>query len=270
MHFKSIFLSLIGFVLTFSVALAQGETKSAKEIYEEVTKRHGRPVEVEIQRMTLTDDKGTEHVRSLKRYTRTVGPGEHRYLMVFHSPATIRGASIVTWKRRFKNDGQWIFLPANGGQPVRIVNGGKKNYVMGTDFTAEDLTPESADNLSFEKQEEGVLDGKRHYVLKLTPKDADYKKETAYKYRLVWIDKQTYFLRRTDYYDWRDTLVKRQTSSNIKKVEDDMWRADSHLMENFAKNHKTRIEVIERDFDTASVPMELFFERTLTSGDHVR
>ncbi len=77
-------------------------------------------------------------------------------------------------------------------------------------------------------------------------------------------------MKRTDYYDWRDTLIKRQTASSVKKVEDDTWRADRHVMENFKAGHKTVVEVIERNFDDSSVPMELFFERTLVSGDHVR
>lgn len=262
-------------ILLPSAAVAQKETgaadkKTGEEIFEEVAKRHARPVEFEIQRMTLTDEKGTEQIRSLKRYSRAVGPGEERYLMVFHSPPPIRGASIVTWKRRFKKDGQWIYLPANGGNPVRIVNGGKQNYVMGTDFTTEDLTSEPTDKLTFKRLKDETLDGKPHFVIDVSPKDAELKKETGYKFRRLWIDKQNYFLMRTDYYDWRDTLIKRQTASDVEKIEGDTWRANSRLMENFEKDHETRVEVLERSFDESSVPLELFFERTLTSGEHVR
>jgi hypothetical protein len=274
MRYRYLIVFLIGALLPFTAA-AQDKNNSAgeetgKDIYEEVAKRHGKPVEFEIQRMTLTDDKGIEEIRSLKRYARTVGPGEHRYLMVFHSPPTIRGASIVTWKRRFKKDGRWIFLPASGSGPVRIVGGGKQNFVMGSDFTAEDLTSEPSEKLSFERRKDEMLDGRLHFVIDVFPDDTEFKKETGYKFRRMWIDKKNYFVTRTDYYDWRDALIKRQTASDFKKVEGDVWRANTHLMENFAKSHKTRIEVIERDFDAASVPMDLFFERTLTSGDHVR
>lgn len=276
MRYAYLILFLAGVLLPFAAA-AQNETDNAKEqtgkeIFEEVSKRHARPIEFEIQRMTLTDDEGNEQVRSLKRYSRAVGPGEQRFLMVFHSPPPIRGASIVTWKRRFKKDGQWIYLPANGGNPVRIVNGGKQNYVMGTDFTTEDLTSEPTDKLTFKRLKDESLDGKPHFVIEVRPKDAELKKETGYKFRRLWIDKQNYFLMRTDYYDWRDTLIKRQTASDVEKIEGDTdaWRANSRLMENFEKNHKTRVEVLERSFDESSVPLELFFERTLTSGDHVR
>ncbi len=274
---RKLVLFLIGVLLPFTVAAAppEKETKpiekmTGKDIYEEVGKRHARPVEFEIQKLTLTDDKGTEEVRDVKRYGRTVGPGEQRYLMVFHSPPAIRGAATITWKRRFKKDGQWIYLPANGGKPIRIVSGGKKNFVMGTDFTSEDLTSEPSDKLTFERLKNEMLDGKEHFVIDVTPKDAELKADTGYKRRRLWIDKENYFLRRTDYYDWRDTLIKRQTASGVKKIEDDMWRADSHTMENFKDGHKTRVEVIERNFDKSSVPLELFFERTLISGDHVR
>lgn len=243
---------------------------TGKEIFEEIGKRHGRPIEFEIQKMTLTDDKGNKHIRDLKRYARAVGPGEQRFLMVFHSPPEIRGASVVTWERRFKKDGQWIYFPANGGDPMRIVNGGKKNYVMGTDFTSEDLASEPTDKLAFKRLKDEVLNGKSHFVIDVTPKDSELQKETGYKLRRIWVDKENYFLMRTDYYDWRDTLIKRQTVSNVKKIEDDTWRADSRLMENFEKNHKTRIEVIERSFEESSVPLDLFFQRTLTSGDHIR
>ena len=277
MYTKKLVLFLIGTLLSFTVAAAQSKKETTppgkmtgKEIFEEIGKRHARPVEFEIQKITLTDDKGTEEVRDVRRYSRIVGPGEHRYLMVFHSPPTIRGAATITWKRQFKKDGQWIYLPATGGKPVRLVNGGKKNYVMGMDFTSEDLASEPSNKLGFERQKDETLDGKAHFVIDVTPKDAELKAETGYKRRRLWIDKENFFLRRTDYYDWRDTLIKRQTASGVKRVEDDTWRADSHTMENFKAGHKTRVEVIERNFDDSSVPMELFFERTLVSGDHVR
>ena len=277
MRCRKIVLFLIGLLLPFAVTAASADEKktpvekmTGKEIYEEVGTRHGKPIEFEIQKITLTDDKGAEEVRDVKRYARTVGPGEHRYLMVFHSPPAIRGAATITWKRRFKKDGQWIYLPATGGKPVRLVGGGKKNYVMGTDFTAEDLASESSDKLKFERQENESLNGKEHLVIDVMPKDADLKSETGYKRRRLWIDKSNFVVMRTDYFDWRDKLIKRQTASNLKNVEDDVWRADVQTMENFKDGHKTRIEVIEREFDESSVPLELFFERTLVSGDHVR
>ena len=211
---------------------------TGKEIFEEVGKRHGKPIEFEKQKLTLTDDKGTEQVRDVKRYARTVGPGEQRFLMVFHSPPAIRGTATITWKRRFKDDGQWIYLPATGGKPVRIVSGGKRNYVMGTDFAAEDLASEPVSKLAFERLDDEEVDGKDHFVIEVTPKDADLKAETGYKRRRLWIDQENFFVMRTDYYDWRDTLVKRQTASDVKNVEDDVWRADSQTMENFKDGHK--------------------------------
>ncbi|MEM8743395.1 MAG: outer membrane lipoprotein-sorting protein [Pseudomonadota bacterium] len=273
---RKLVLFLIGLLLPLTLAVADDKDKTpvekmtGEEIYEEVGKRHGKPIEFEIQKITLTDDKGAEEVRDVKRYARTVGPGEHRYLMVFHSPDAIRGAATITWKRRFKKDGQWIYLPATGGKPVRLVGGGKKNYVMGTDFTAEDLASESSDKLAFERQDNETLNGNEHLVIDVMPDDADLKSETAYKRRRLWIDKSNFVVMRTDYFDWRDKLIKRQTASNIKNVEDDVWRADVQTMENFKDGHKTRIEVIERKFDEDSVPLDLFFERTLVSGDHVR
>lgn len=246
------------------------EDMTGKEIFEEVGERHGKPIEFEKQKITLTDDKGTEQVRDVKRYARAVGPGEQRYLMVFHSPPAIRGAATITWKRRFKDDGQWIYLPATGGKPVRIVSGGKRNYVMGTDFAAEDLASEPVSKLSFKRLDDEEVDGKDHFVIEVTPEDAQLRAETGYKRRRLWIDQENFFVMRTDYYDWRDTLIKRQTAADVKNVEDDVWRADSQTMENFKDGHKTHVEVVERSFDEDSVPLELFFERTLISGDHVR
>jgi len=266
---RQIFLALaMAYLLLPSGAAA--EELTGKKIIEEVRQRHARPVEFEIQRLTLTDKNGTEQVRSLKRYSRTVGPGEQRYLMVFHSPKTIRGAAIVTWKRRFKKDGQWLYLPANGGKPVRVLEGNKTNFVMGTDFTGEDLSFENPDDLEFERQTDEVIDGDSHYVVDVTAKDKTLKQETGYKFRRLWIDKKNYFVMRTDYYDRRGKLVKRQTASDVKKIEDDMWRATVQVMENFEKKHKTQVEVLERDFDVSSVPVDIFFQRTLISGDHVR
>ena len=99
MRFTFLFVVMSIVLLPLTVAAqttdsASEEKQTAKEIFEEVGKRHGRAIEFEAQKMTLIDNKGNESVRQLKRYARAVGPGENRFLMVFHSPKDIRGASM--------------------------------------------------------------------------------------------------------------------------------------------------------------------------------
>ncbi len=258
---------LVGLLVICSAAAKE---LTGRQIMDEVTERQEKPYEFEVQTMTLSDRSGTKEVRTVKRYVRKIAEGEFKYLMVFHEPSGIKGVALLTWQHNDKDDDQWMYMPAYGKKTKRIAKGGRKNYFMGTDYTFEDLVSESRDKFTYERRPDEVLDGVSHFVVDVYPKDPQLKKETGYKYRTVWVRKDIFFITRTDYFDKRGKLIKRQTAGDLFNVEGQLWRSKSSYMDNFKKNHATRIEVVERDFDKQLVPEKIFRGRYLTSGKHVR
>ncbi|MEP4378371.1 MAG: outer membrane lipoprotein-sorting protein [Alphaproteobacteria bacterium] len=243
---------------------------TGRQIMDEVSERHDRPFEFEVQKMTLIDRSGNEEKRDVQRYAREISDDETRYLMAFHAPSGIRGTALLTWQQDNQDDDQWLYLPAQGNRAKRIAEGGRKNYFMGTDYTFEDLISESRDKFSYERLPDETIDGTEYFVVDAFPQDATVKAETGYKSRRFFVLKDIFFIARTDYFDRRGRFIKKQAAEQIEQIDGDMYRARISLMDNEKLKHKTRIEVIERTFEEGDVPEQLFHTRFITSNRHLR
>lgn len=251
-------------------APAVAQEMNGRQIMDEVSKRHDRPYEFEIQKMTLIDKSGNTEKRDVQRYARELGEDDTNYLMVFHAPSGVRGTALLTWQHDTKDDDQWLYLPAQGRKAKRIAKGGRKNFFMGTDYTFEDLISESRDKFRYERLADETIDGVDYFVVDAFPEDATVKAETGYKFRKLFIRKDIFFIARTDYYDRRGRYIKQQIAMDIKQIEGDMYRSRISLMDNQKLKHKTEIEVLERTFEESDVPEKLFKTRFITANKHLR
>lgn len=268
------------FVVAVAVATAHAQEMSGRDIMDQVSDRHDRPYETEVQGMTLIDDRGNIEARTLRRYAREVDGGLYRYLVVFDEPAGVHGVALLTWQNKGASDDQWIHLPAYGRQMKRSADGGKRNYFMGTDFAFEDMTSEDRSKFRYDRQPDETVEIKDEtgatvdtvdaYVVDAHPKDEALAAETGYQYRRLYVSKDRFFIRRIDFYDRRGRFLKTQNSWDMVQIEGDTWRADTTLMDNEKERHKTLIHVQERDLDEASVPEGMFEQRWVTSGRHMR
>ena len=248
----------------------QAEDITGRAIFDEVAKRHEASHEFEQQTMTLTDDKGNHEVRQVRRFALKGQDGQFKYLIVFDSPPGAKGTALLTWQHADAQDDQWLYLPAQGDRTKRIAKGSKKNYFMGTDYTFEDLVSESRDKFAYARLADTSLDGIDCFVVDVTPTDANLVKETGYKKRRVWIRKDNFCIVRTDYFDKKEKILKRQTATGLANVAGSMWRATDSFMENLSNGHSTRVRVDKRLLDEGSVPEEYFQQRFLLAGQHMR
>lgn len=263
---------LLAFLLCFAAvpAHAADAPLTGRQIIDQMSDRHEAPAEFEFQTMTLVDKAGNQEVREVRRYSLKDKDGQFRYLIVFLSPAGVKGVALLTWQHKQTEDDQWMYLPAFGDKLKRIAKGGKKNYFMGTDYTFEDLVSEDRDQFKYERKADETVDGKDHFVVEMTPLDKASAEESGYKKRMLWIQKDIFYTVRTDYYDKSDKLAKRQTFTDLQNVAEQMWRAQSAQMDNFKDQHKTRIKIGKRSLKAADVPDGNFQHRYITSGKHAR
>lgn len=265
-----IWLAVAAMLAAGQTGIAAAQEPTGRQILDEASKRHSRDFEAEVQRMTLYAKGAVTETRELRRLTRKVADGETRYVMTFSSPRGVRGVALLTWSFDKRDDDQWLYLPAEGNRTKRIAKGGRRTAFMGTDYTYEDLVSESRDKFKYDRQPDQAIDGVAYFVVDATAADADLARETGYKSRRLFVNKQSYFITRIDYHDRRGELFKRQTMSNLVNVEGGTWRANTARMENLRENTATVIDVLERKLDEASVPERIFVERYLTSQEHMR
>ncbi len=266
-------LGRVVFVLAVLALIApaglRAEEMTGRQIVDEVSKRHDKAFEFERQTMTLIDKKKNKEERELRRFKRDVDGGG-RYLLAFTSPSGVKGTALLTWQYDEKDDDQWLYLPAMEGKLKRIAEGGKRNYFMGTDYTYEDLTSENKDKFEFKRLPDEEVDGKPHFVVESRATDTNLKKQTGYSRQVMWIRQDIFYIMKTDYYDRRERLVKRQVQKKLVHLDGDTWRSDLTVMQNLRKKHITAVKVTERSFDEDKVPLKVFSKRHVTSGQHVQ
>ncbi len=261
--------------LLLSMLLIQNvlsEEMSGRQIIDEVNDRHEQPYEMEEQSMELISRSGDKERREVRRFSRKGKNKNFKYLITFLKPKGIRGTALLTWqhKEANKDDDQWLYLPAYGNKLKRIAKGGRKNYFMGTDYTYEDMISESRDNFQYEILADEQADGHDLYVIKATPNNKRMLKNSGYSYRLLKIRKDIFFIIETDFYDKRGRLLKKQYNKALENIKGNIWRANTSIMDNIKKKHKTVVHIRKRTLSEKYVPEKTFKKRFITSKKHIR
>ncbi len=210
--------------------------------------------------MTLVDSKGKERVRGIKQITGSFDSMDKK-LMVFQSPADVRGTSFMNWSyaEQGKGDDQWIYLPALK-RVKRISSEGRGDNFMGSDFTYDDLGDrQPAEDVHTLTGTESV-DGEACWVVESVPKDP----KDLYSKTITWISKEKTVGLKRDYYDKRGSLLKTLRISSIESISG-VWVIKKTEMRNEQKKTSTRMEFSEVKIDSGLVDGD-FTERAMTKG----
>ncbi|MCP4131475.1 MAG: outer membrane lipoprotein-sorting protein [bacterium] len=218
------------------------------------------------EKVILVDKRGSKETRIMKRYGRDYG-NSSKFLIVFLKPNSIKGTALLTWERKNKKNDQWIYLPA-AKKLQRIASGSKKSYFMGTDFTYEDMEPETISNYYYTIIKSEKIKGKDCWVIEAAPKPGK-KRLSSYSKRLLWVMKNNYFTVKIKFFDRRKTLVKTQTNYNIHKVRGTVWRAKKAIMNNHKRKHKTVMGTVSRNINS-SINSRVFRHSYIESNRHYK
>lgn len=210
--------------------------------------------------MTLIDSKGKERVRSIKQILGTYGSVDKK-LMVFQSPADVRGTSFMNWSyaEAGRSDDQWIYLPALK-RVKRISSEGRGDYFMGSDFTYDDLGDRhpSADTHTLTGSE--TIDGDPCWVVESVPKSPT----DLYSRTVTWVSKEKSVGLKRDYYDKRGTLLKTLRVSSVELISG-VWIIKKTEMRNVQKGTSTRMEFTDVRINTG-ITDSSFSELAMTRG----
>jgi outer membrane lipoprotein-sorting protein len=224
---------------------APGAAQTGLDIMKEQSRRHQAKSEEARVKVTMIGPTGKEQEREIQIVSSTDAAGLSKVLIKFLAPANIRNTGLLTWEQPAdKEDDQWLYLPA-AKKANRIASSSKKGAFMNTDLAYEDLRPEDLEAHAYNMLREEDLGGQKCWVIEALPSTDKEKVESGYAKRVFWVRKDLYVTVQTEFYNKSDKLIKRQTFSDLVKIEGEMWRAKTMRMDTLDRKTATSLTTVE-------------------------
>jgi len=178
-------------------------------------------------------------------------------MIVFDHPRDVKGTALLTYTHILTPDDQWLFLPALK-RVKRISSSNKSGSFMGSEFAYEDFSSQEVAKYTYKWLRDEACGDLPCFVVERYPQYEN----SGYSRQIVWIDQAEYRVQRVDFYDRKDSLLKKLTMSDYRRYLDKYWRAHDLFMVNEQTGKSTRLTwedyafgtgLQERDFTTESL-----------------
>ena len=250
--------SLFLLLLLPLAGIAQTPQEKGLEIAIEADKRDSGWGDIKNESiMTLRNPQGETAIRKNRMKVLEVKGDGDKSLIVFDTPADLKGTAFLTHSHALKPDNQWIYLPALR-RVKRISSSNKSGPFLGSEFAYEDISSQEVEKYAYNYLKDETLNGRETFVIERIPQ---YKK-SGYKRQIVWMDKAYYQPVKTEYYDRKNALLKTLTYHGYKQYLNRYWRPDRMEMINHQtkksttlslKNYQFKSGLKKRDFDKNSL-----------------
>ena len=120
---------------------------------------------------------------------------------------------------------------------------------MGTDFTYEDLRPESITVNTYTLAGTETVDGQDCFVIDSVPASEKLASDSGYSRRKLWVRKDNVAIVKREFYDKAGKLEKVETAKKLVNVKGTAWRADEVEMRDLQNGTKTIMLVEGRKVD---------------------
>jgi hydrophobe/amphiphile efflux-3 (HAE3) family protein len=208
--------------MVFLITILAAISASAQDAREIVRKSHDA-VKVSsfeaVSTLTITDAKGNQRVRQSTMASMSMPDGTEKRIIKFLSPAEVKGTGILIFDYPEKSDDMWIYLPALR-KTRRIVSREKSKSFMGSEFSNANMTAPGLEDFSYKVLGEETCEGIPCYRIESVPVSADLEDQYGYSRSVSWVDKNSYLVHRTLYYDFDGELFKTISNSEFKRLED--------------------------------------------------
>ena len=233
-NYKNLALITLGFLFSLNLIDGEAEDKGLAISKESKARDIGWTDSKADLEMILKNQHGETSIRKMHLKSMEQENDGDKSLTIFDSPRDVNGTAFLSFSHIVGNDDQWLYLPALK-RVKRISSRNKSGSFMGSEFSFEDLTSFEVDKFNYEYIKDEVFDGEKCWVIIQYPLD----KYSGYKKRIVWIDQSEYRVRKTDFYDRKDTLLKTLTFTNYHKYLDKYWRSQKFDMVNHQSGKST-------------------------------
>ncbi|MCK5862213.1 MAG: outer membrane lipoprotein-sorting protein [Candidatus Hydrogenedentes bacterium] len=187
--------------------------------------------------MTLRLGSGQDAKRELRIRTLEVSDRETRAMVIFDTPADVRGTALLSHSFTDKSDTQWLYLPEIRREK-RIAGGGRSGPFMGSEFSFEDMSSQRVEKFTYKYIADEVLNGITCHVIERYPVE----KGSGYTKQVAWLDTKHLRVQKVDYYDRRSELLKTLSSHGYEQHEEKYWRPTTMEMLNHKTGRSTLLE----------------------------
>lgn len=171
--------------------------------------------------MILRNRNGQESRREMTNKILEVKDDGDKSLALFHTPRDVRGTALLTFSHKSGDDEQWLYLPALK-RVKRINSRNKSGSFVGSEFSYEDISSQEIEEYTYKYLRDEDLDGHACTVSAYYPVDRD---NSGYSRQVVWRDSDEYRIRKVDFYDRKNSLLKTLTLKGYKQYKGQYWRA---------------------------------------------
>ena len=218
--------------------------------------------EVEVT-MVLRNAAGQETSREM-RFTTLEVPDEavgDKTLVLFNTPKDVEGTALLSHAKMVEPDDQWLYLPALK-RVKRISSKNKSGPFVGSEFAYEDFTSTELNKYNYTwLREEACGEVASDLTCDVVERTPRYE-YSGYTRQVSWIDQAHQQLRKVEFYDRQNTLLKTLTLTEYRPyelVDQSIWRFHKLGM----TNHKTQksTDLIFKDY---------VFNNNLADNDFVK
>ena len=186
--------------------------------------------------MVLRNEAGKEARRALTVRTLEV-PDEERgdlSLVVFDSPPDVAGTGLLSHAKILAPDDQWLYLPALK-RVKRISSVNKSGPFVGSEFAFEDFTALELGKFGYRHLGEEPCGELTCDVVERVPRY----EHSGYSRQKAWIDRDVHQVRKVEFYDRKDALLKTLTLDDYRRYDGGWWRAHRLSMVNHVTGKST-------------------------------
>ncbi len=242
---KLLLIPLLSLILPLNVSATTAEDRGMQIAIEADQRDTGwRDQQAKIV-MTLRNKQGDETTRENRMSILEVAGDGDKSLIVFDTPADVKGTAFLSHTHSLRADDQWLFLPALK-RIKRISSSNKSGPFMGTEFAYEDLSSQEVEKYAYKYLRDEESNGYQTFVMERIPQY----KNSGYKRQLVWIDKIMYQPVKIEYYDRKGELLKTLTYHEYKQYLDKFWRSNRMEMINHQTAKSTTLSWLDYKFNT--------------------
>jgi hypothetical protein len=186
--------------------------------------------------MTLKDASGGEAKRRfhIKVMEQPDAQTAQLSLVVFDSPADVKGTALLSHAKLDGDDDQWLYVPSVG-RVKRVASSSKSGAFLGSEFAYEDLTGGDARRYEWRYTETAPCGPLQCYALEGKPRDA----RSGYSKRVLHIDTTELRVQSVDFFDRTGARAKTLTYESYTKLKGRFWRAQTWTMKNHQSGKST-------------------------------
>jgi outer membrane lipoprotein-sorting protein len=210
--------------------------EAGRQIFVEADRRNSGYVDLEVDlQMILRSPRGVANERLLRIKQLEVPQDGDKILLVFDSPADVRGTALLSHAHKVADDDQWLFLPALK-RVKKIASQNRGRPFVGSEFSFEDLSTPEVEKYTYLYLGEEALNGLPCYVVQRVSKHGT----SAYSKELFWIDQQALRVQQVEYFDPAGRLEKRLQVDDY-QLYGTHWKAHRMQMQNLQTQRSTEL-----------------------------